>query len=59
MLRSMIIGLAIAALLQVGVHVAPPTAASLAAAARQIDWIQLQSNALLHLISDSCTFVVH
>lgn len=53
MLRSMIIGLAIAALLQVGTRtVTPPNGVALA---KQIDWVQVQSNALAHLIYGGCT----
>jgi hypothetical protein len=49
MLRSMIIGLAIAALLQVGGHsFAPPARVSLPA--QRIDWVAAQTNALTHLL---------
>ncbi len=49
MLRSMIIGLAIAALLQVGGHrFAPPAGVSLTA--QRIDWVAVQTNALTHLL---------
>jgi hypothetical protein len=54
MLRSMIIGLAVAALLQVGVHYLSP-AGSVALAAKRIDWVQVQTNALAHLIGNGFT----
>lgn len=54
MLRSMIIGLAIAALLQAGARtVASSTDFSLAA--KPIDWVQVQTNALGHLLCDGYT----
>ena len=54
MLRSMIIGLAIAAVLQIGVH---SLAASdgLSLAAKRIDWVQVQTNALARLIGTGFT----
>lgn len=56
MLRSMIIGLAIAALLQCG---ARPVASThgVELAAHQIDWVQVQSEALAHLIADGYTLL--
>ena len=49
MLRSMIIGLAIAALLQVGGQIfALPADVSLTA--QRIDWVTAQPNALTHLL---------
>lgn len=52
MLRSMIIGLAIAALLQVGGRTVAST--SEAALARHIDWVEVQTEALTHLIWEGC-----
>ena len=54
MLRSMIIGLAIAAILQIGGYCIAP-ANSLALAAQRIDWVQVQTNALAHLIDKGFT----
>ncbi len=54
MLRSMIIGLAIAALLQVGARTVASTNG--VALAKQIDWVQVQSDALRHLIYNGCIF---
>jgi hypothetical protein len=50
----MIIGLAVAALLQVGCHgFAPAEGVSLAA--KRIDWVQVQTNALARLIGTGYT----
>ncbi|GAA0567875.1 hypothetical protein [Rhizomicrobium electricum] len=58
MRRSMIIGLAIAALLQVGVHsVAPMTDVSLAS--HRIDWVVMQANTVTRILCDGYTFLVH
>ncbi len=55
MLRSMIIGMAVAALLEVGAHrVASVKDISLT---RQIDWIQVQSEALTGLVRDGYVFL--
>ena len=54
MLRSMIIGLAIAAVLQVGVHCLSP-AERVSLAAKRIDWVTVQTNALAHLICNGYT----
>jgi hypothetical protein len=56
MLRSMIIGLAIAALLQCGARTVASTH-GIELAARQIDWVQIQSQALTHLITDARTLL--
>jgi hypothetical protein len=54
----MIIGLAIAALLQVGVHsVAPMTDVSLAS--HRIDWVVMQANTVTRILCDGYTFLVH
>ena len=54
MLRSMIIGLAIAAILQIGGH--NLTAADgLSLAAKRIDWVKVQTNALARLIDNGFT----
>jgi hypothetical protein len=50
----MIIGLAIAAILQIGGYCIAP-ANSLALAAQRIDWVQVQTNALAHLIGKGFT----
>jgi hypothetical protein len=51
MLRSMIIGLAVAALLQIGGHsFARPAGVSLTA--QRIDWVAAQTTALTHLLCD-------
>jgi len=55
MLRSMIIGLAIAALLQVGARTV--ASANGVAFAQQIDWVQIQTNALAHLIYNGCALL--
>ncbi len=55
MLRSMIIGLAIAALLQVGARTLAPTDS--VSLARQIDWVQVQSKALSRLACDGFTLL--
>ena len=49
MLRSMIIGLVIAALLQVGGHVFSP-ASPVSLAAHRIDWVKVQTDALARLL---------
>jgi hypothetical protein len=54
MLRSMIIGLAIAALLQVGVQSFSP-AAGLSLASNRIDWVAVQADAVTHLIDHGFT----
>ena len=54
MLRSMIIGLAIAAVLQIGVH-SLAASAGLSVAAKRIDWVQVQTNALARLIGTGFT----
>jgi hypothetical protein len=57
MLRSMIIGLAVAALLQVGVHsVAPASDVSLASS--RIDWVTVQASTLARLVCDGCLVLV-
>ncbi len=53
MLRSMIIGLAIAALLQVGARTVASTDMTLAA--KRIDWVQVQTNALAHMLCNGIT----
>lgn len=56
MLRSMIIGLAIAALLQVGGHrFVPPTGVTLTA--QRIDWVTAQTDALGHLLCNGYTLL--
>jgi hypothetical protein len=56
MLRSMIIGLAIAALLQFGGYsFVPPTGVALTA--QRIDWVTAQTNALTHLLCDGYTLL--
>jgi hypothetical protein len=57
MLRSMFIGLAIAALLQVGVHTAAP-AMNVSAASQKIDWVTVQAKALTRLLCDTTTLSV-
>ena len=57
MLRSMIIGLAIAALLQVGVQSFSP-AAGLALATKQIDWVAIQADAVAQLLNHGFTLLV-
>ena len=52
MLRSMIIGLAIAALLQLGAHCFAPLS-GMALEAKHIDWVKVQTDALAHLVFDS------
>ena len=54
MLRSMLIGLAVAALLQVGVHSVAPSA-ELSMASHRIDWVSVQANTLSRLICGSLT----
>jgi hypothetical protein len=49
MLRSMLIGLAVAALLQVGVHSFAP-ASDLSLASHRIDWVSVQANTLTRLL---------
>ena len=56
MLRSMIIGLAIAALLQCGAR-SVASAHGVELAARKIDWVQIQSEALKHLLADGYTLL--
>lgn len=56
MLRSMIIGLAIAAVLQCGARTVASTH-GVALAAQRIDWVQTQSEALAHLIADGYTLL--
>ena len=53
MLRSMIIGLAIAALLQVGARTVASTDMTLAA--KRIDWVEVQTNALAHMLCNGIT----
>lgn len=56
MLRSVIIGLAIAALLQFGGYsFAPTTGVSLAA--QRIDWVTAQTTALTHLLCEGYTLL--
>lgn len=57
MLRSMIIGLAIAAMLQFGTRIAASSDVSLAA--QRIDWVQLQTKALARIVCDGYSFFVH
>ncbi len=57
MLRSMIIGLAVAALLQCGARTVV-SFHGIELAARQIDWVQIQVKALTHLVSDGHTLMV-
>jgi hypothetical protein len=52
MLRSMIIGLAVAALLQAGVHTAAP-AVNVSVASQKIDWVAVQARTLARLVCDS------
>ena len=54
MLRSMIIGLAIAAILQIGGYCVAP-ANGLSLAAQRIDWVQIQTKALERLIGNGFT----
>lgn len=49
MLRSMIIGFTVAAVLQFGSHLAAP-AASLDFAAQRIDWVAMQADAIDRLV---------
>ncbi len=56
MLRSMVIGLAVAALLQVGAHTVASTDGI--ALAKRIDWVQVQSDALAHLMWDGYMLLV-
>ena len=58
MLRSMIIGLAIAAILLVGDHSFSP-ADGVPLAAQRIDWVQVQTRALPRLIGNGCTLLTH
>ena len=58
MLRSMIIGLAIAAFLLVGDHSFSP-ADGVTLAAQRIDWVQVQTNALTRLIGNGFTLLTH
>jgi hypothetical protein len=53
MLRSMIIGFAIAALLQVGTQFV--TSADPAMTARHIDWVQMQTIGLARILCGSTT----
>jgi hypothetical protein len=57
MLRSMFIGLAVAALLQWGARTVASTQ-GVELAAEQIDWVQIQSQALTHLIADGYTLLM-
>lgn len=52
MLRSMFIGLAVAALLQVGVHTATPVM-DVSVASHKIDWVAVQAKALARLMCGS------
>lgn len=56
MLRSMIIGLAIAALLQVGVQIFSP-ATGLEFASKPIDWVAVQADAVAHLLDHGFTLL--
>jgi|GEM_PF-1328468 len=56
MLRSMIIGLAIAALLQVGDKIFSP-AEEVLLAAHRIDWVMVQTEALGRLINLGYTLI--
>lgn len=57
MLRSMIIGLAIAALLQVGVQSFSP-ATGISLASHRIDWVAMQADALAHLLDHGFTLLM-
>jgi hypothetical protein len=52
MLRSMIVGLAIAAMLQFATRTTVSSDVTLAA--QQIDWVQIQTKALTTLLGESC-----
>ena len=56
MLRSMIIGLAIAALLQFGGYSFAPLA-GVSLTAQPIDWVAAQTTALTHLLCDGYTLL--
>lgn len=56
MRRSMIIGLAIAALLQLGSHSAAP-AGGVSLASHRIDWVVMQANAVARVVCDGYTFL--
>lgn len=56
MLRSMIIGIAIAAMLQVGTRTIAPDQ-HLTFAAQRIDWVQVQTNALGRILCDGYTWL--
>lgn len=57
MLRSMIIGLSIAALLQFGASIVSPVE-NVALAAHRIDWVKLQTEALSRLVSKGFTLTL-
>lgn len=54
MLRSMIIGLAIAAVLQIGCQSLSPVE-GVTLAAKRIDWVQVQTDALARLVGTGFT----
>lgn len=56
MRRSMIIGLAIAALLQLGTHSVAP-AANVSLASQRIDWVVMQANTLTRIVCGGYTFL--
>jgi hypothetical protein len=58
MLRSMFIGLAIAALLQVGMFALTPAGGS-SFGAKRLDWVQVQTVAVGRLFDASLTRLVH
>lgn len=58
MLRSMLIGLAVAAVLQVGAQEYAPVSAS-SLASHHVDWVRLQAVTLARLVCDGCSFLVH
>jgi hypothetical protein len=57
MLRSMIIGLAIAALLLVGGH-SFSSGDGVSLTAKRIDWVQVQTDALSRLVSSGYTSLI-
>lgn len=57
MLRSMMIGLAIASLLQIGAGVFSPVD-GMELAAQRIDWVQMQTDALSHIIANGFTLML-
>lgn len=57
MLRSMIIGLAVAAILQFGTRTI--VGADLTLAAKRIDWVQIQTDALARMLCNGMTLRTH